>query len=868
MSFAQGTPSVNTLINSSNCIVLGNTTSGTALTVQQLGAGAVMNVATTTGSSALFVSSTGQVGVGTTGPNGTAHVWNVAATGGPKLSIGDNTAFAPGGLHSIAALTSTLGAGNGNSIILGRTNATNDAFQMTFMNVAQGSTTNYLGFNAFGSSYTAALAITAGGNVGIGTTSPSALLQIRGTTNIGGQQGTPSSNTIASFLNDLTYGTNEAVDIEIGSQSRQIGNFGSVYKYRVGTINSGTAYGGSNFYINAVPTAAGAYTSDGTALNRMTIRYDGNVGIGLTNPREILQVNSTTSSTPNTRLSGGATWGTSAFIFDNTLSGFWHQNGYGNNPTTSARSAAYAAGQIICGSETNNNYENSYMAFQVCYDPQTDGTGGLGVTTERMRIKSNGNVGIGTTSPQFLLNSAQDISLTTDIAPNTAQFAVMGATTNAKRMVIGYDTQSAGNGYGFIKAGNYNVAWTNIVLQPNGGNVGIGVTNPSFGLDIYGTTSTSGTIRALTTSQGSGVAGSQVRLMEATDSYGFAFQNINALRLGLLYYNGAPGVECLSVRRDNGNVGIGVTNPSYQLSVTSNIYNQCNGGGFYGMNCGNLDGLIQGVYNGGSANPDGLSNSDMFIGVNYNQQTGQRIQTAGAGAGVAQIQLVGGNGSAGQIKFRCLTNGIGAVASIPTIATITTTGLGIGLTNPSYPLHVYTTGNGFWIQNSGTSYNYIGVTATGTAALNIRDVSSQLIQFYYGTTMVGSITTNGTTTAFNQTSDYRLKTNIRPLSNALDVISLMKPVRFNFKTDLKTDVDGFIAHELQDVVPLAVHGKKDAMNADGTINAQGVDSAFLIPYLVAGIQELSQENTALKQSLATVTARLDSLEQRLAAAGL
>ena len=303
MSFAQGTPSVNTLINSSNCIVLGNTTSGTALTVQQLGAGAVMNVATTTGSSALFVSSTGQVGVGTTGPNGTAHVWNVAATGGPKLSIGDNTAFAPGGLHSIAALTSTLGAGNGNSIILGRTNATNDAFQMTFMNVAQGSTTNYLGFNAFGSSYTAALAITAGGNVGIGTTSPSALLQIRGTTNIGGQQGTPSSNTIASFLNDLTYGTNEAVDIEIGSQSRQIGNFGSVYKYRVGTINSGTAYGGSNFYINAVPTAAGAYTSDGTALNRMTIRYDGNVGIGLTGPSYQLDL-----STDGARKLTSTTW--------------------------------------------------------------------------------------------------------------------------------------------------------------------------------------------------------------------------------------------------------------------------------------------------------------------------------------------------------------------------------------------------------------------------------------------------------------------------------------------------------------------------------------------------------------------------------
>ena len=77
MSFAQGTPSVNTLINSSNCIVLGNTSSGTALTVQQLGAGAVMNVATSTGSSALFVSSTGQVGIGTGSPTSQLHVYSL-----------------------------------------------------------------------------------------------------------------------------------------------------------------------------------------------------------------------------------------------------------------------------------------------------------------------------------------------------------------------------------------------------------------------------------------------------------------------------------------------------------------------------------------------------------------------------------------------------------------------------------------------------------------------------------------------------------------------------------------------------------------------------------------------------------------------
>ena len=119
MSFAQGTPSVNTLINSSNCIVLGNTTSGTALTVQQLGAGAVMNVATSTGSSALFVSSTGQVGVGTASPLALFHS-NVNTTAGvPDAIIGNHViksynvslALAATSFSNICTITASSGNG-------------------------------------------------------------------------------------------------------------------------------------------------------------------------------------------------------------------------------------------------------------------------------------------------------------------------------------------------------------------------------------------------------------------------------------------------------------------------------------------------------------------------------------------------------------------------------------------------------------------------------------------------------------------------------------------------------------------------------------------------------------------------------------
>ena len=386
MSFAQGTPSVNTLINSSNCIVLGNTSSGTALTVQQLGSGSLMNVATSTGSSALFVSSTGStgqvgigtaspdrpltvsngvfdgvvcrlvagyssnpgvgpsidfslgnlptysgasikslnsygdaggqsahlafytanwngtsgslqermrilaggnVGIGTTSPNGTTHVWNAAATGGPKVSIGDNTAFAPGGLHSIAALTSTLGAGNGNSIILGRTNATNDAFQMTFMNVAQSSTTNYLGFNAYGSSYTAALAIQAGGNVGIGTTSPGAQLTLTSNLYAGGM--IQSAGATGGITNQGAYmawnlSTARGETDFINQQGLGSGGW-NWYNYNSSNqLTANAAYLSSTGGLT-LGTYSNAYTAPSGGLI-----CPGNVGIGTASPATALDI--------------------------------------------------------------------------------------------------------------------------------------------------------------------------------------------------------------------------------------------------------------------------------------------------------------------------------------------------------------------------------------------------------------------------------------------------------------------------------------------------------------------------------------------------------------------------------------------------
>jgi hypothetical protein len=115
-----------------------------------------------------------------------------------------------------------------------------------------------------------------------------------------------------------------------------------------------------------------------------------------------------------------------------------------------------------------------------------------------------------------------------------------------------------------------------------------------------------------------------------------------------------------------------------------------------------------------------------------------------------------------------------------------------------------------------------------------------------GAANVGSIAVNLASTAYNTSSDYRLKENIAPMTGALATISALKPVTYTWKAD-GSDGQGFIAHELQEVVPDAVTGEKDAVetytdkdgNEQTRIKPQGVDTSFLVATLTAAIQELN-----------------------------
>jgi hypothetical protein len=146
------------------------------------------------------------------------------------------------------------------------------------------------------------------------------------------------------------------------------------------------------------------------------------------------------------------------------------------------------------------------------------------------------------------------------------------------------------------------------------------------------------------------------------------------------------------------------------------------------------------------------------------------------------------------------------------------------------------------------NYSMFAASNTGidpTMYIGANGSSGNLIQFYYGSTYVGAITTNGTTTTYATASDYRLKENVQPMQDALAVIAQLNPVTYTWKAD-GSDGQGFIAHELQAVVPDCVSGEKDAVDAEGNPQYQGVDTSFLVATLVKAVQELTARIAALE----------------------
>lgn len=136
-------------------------------------------------------------------------------------------------------------------------------------------------------------------------------------------------------------------------------------------------------------------------------------------------------------------------------------------------------------------------------------------------------------------------------------------------------------------------------------------------------------------------------------------------------------------------------------------------------------------------------------------------------------------------------------------------------------------------------------TSAGSAggAVLVNSVSNYLFGFFYGTlpssyVTVGYITSNGTGVSYGTASDYRLKENVQPLANSIGRLKQLNPINYLWKADpaLGTQ-EGFLAHELQAVIPEAVNGQKDAVDAQGNIRPQQVDLSYVVPLLTKALQE-------------------------------
>lgn len=154
---------------------------------------------------------------------------------------------------------------------------------------------------------------------------------------------------------------------------------------------------------------------------------------------------------------------------------------------------------------------------------------------------------------------------------------------------------------------------------------------------------------------------------------------------------------------------------------------------------------------------------------------------------------------------------------------------------------------GVAIQTAGTISAYRPAAVVGEFG---RGNNGSVFQFFFGTTQVGAINVNSTSTSYNTSSDYRLKENVAEVDTPISRLMQLKPCSFNFKSEPDERIDGFIAHELAEVVPSAVTGEKDEIDEEGKPVYQGVDHSKLVPLLVAAVQALTAEVEALKARLA------------------
>ena len=153
------------------------------------------------------------------------------------------------------------------------------------------------------------------------------------------------------------------------------------------------------------------------------------------------------------------------------------------------------------------------------------------------------------------------------------------------------------------------------------------------------------------------------------------------------------------------------------------------------------------------------------------------------------------------------------------------------------------------VNSYGGGLSIFPVASNGSAYVLFRknnSGTSTALAFQHQSSGAGAISFTNTSTTYATSSDHRLKENVDYTWDATTRLKQLKPARFNFIADPDTTVDGFLAHEAQAVVPEAVTGTHNEVDADGNPEYQGIDQSKLVPLLVKTIQELEARITALE----------------------
>ncbi len=509
-----------------------------------------------------------------------------------------------------------------------------------------------------------------------------------------------------------------------------------------------------------------------------------------------------------------------------------------------------------------------------------DGSASPKLLTTLTGIEVEGDVGINTASPvTFLDVRGNDTALpatsgTTVSTGTRLRLASTAASTLSASLDIGIGTSSRAwiqsTSIGDLSDGN------RLLLNPNGGNVGIGEQTPLYPLSIkdnavIGTNKTVLQLQSETiTNGGSMNLDFRVTSSNAVDRY---VARITGVREGngalsqLQFWTEDSGLYQRMTILSGGNVGIGTASPRGKLDIVGNTDNDTD---FLTIQDDDPTANSHRPsirFRSDTAQIGQITSLDnsMRFSVGTTETSLLEIASSGnVGIGTTSptvaLDVLGTNNLSSRARFTkgAQTLQFGAArdtTTVPFIGSETNHDFSI-IANNTERMRITSGGvvgvgtdglfsfgsgseSGTFIQQS--SYMGISIASGQTAAFILRRLEDGTLQrFYNSNTVVGSISVAGSATGYNTSSDYRLKEDLKDF-DGLDKVSKIPVYDFKWKVDDSRSY-GVMAHELEEVLPNAVSGEKDGEEM------QGVDYSKIVPLLVKSIQELSAKVTALENS--------------------